>query len=686
MATLTNKRIKNTYDGLLKTNDEEPIPASGTVTIQDGLGNNSAMSLGRSGEGMNINGNLNVSGEVEISDTVLIEGDTTISGSDLSVQQNVSVGDKLSINVNSPTHRFELYDNRTDDDSDDYTMVIKTSLPSPIPTPNPGTGGIKAVFSENNGSTFPYGISMVPGTSSCDVMSTQNLAFYSNSDLDTVSATGLRAIMDNAGTKIYGNLEAGDNGCSATGEFAVALNQDTTASGLDALACGEQTTASGRQAFAGGFNTTASGSASFTHGAQTVASGVNSFAVGAETEATQPGSAAFNNQTNATGINSFATGGNTTASGEASLSAGVSSTASGVAAVTTGLSCTSSANGTFSSGTVSRATGLFSTAMGDNCLAQGQASTARGYIAEARGNYAAAIGFNVDANGQSSLAVNQQNVAQGTNSIAGGFQTNVNSNESMAVGFHCKDTPSTMTQNNQFLFGRYLNTPQSAPQVAAGQAQFVVGRHNAYTGQQHTAFAVGNGSGVGTESNAMTVLYNGQVGIGTTTPTAKMDIAGNMKATTGTFSTGVYLGGTSTANLLDDYEEGTWTPQVAGYFGGLTSVTYTQQNGYYTKVGNRVTCVYQLQFQGTTTAGYTFYMYGLPFSLDANQTQIMGTISNKNQITGFGNFIGMDKFVGTTNCVFRLDNGTGITNLATGNLAVSGTSMLLQGVLSYTTT
>ena len=50
-------------------------------------------------------------------------------------------------------------------------------------------GGIKAVFSEDDGSTFPYGISMVPGTTSSDVMSATNLAFYSNSDLDTVSAS-----------------------------------------------------------------------------------------------------------------------------------------------------------------------------------------------------------------------------------------------------------------------------------------------------------------------------------------------------------------------------------------------------------------------------------------------------------------------------------------------------------------
>ena len=38
MATLTNLKIKDTYDGLLKTSDNQPI--DGTLkTLQDGLGN-----------------------------------------------------------------------------------------------------------------------------------------------------------------------------------------------------------------------------------------------------------------------------------------------------------------------------------------------------------------------------------------------------------------------------------------------------------------------------------------------------------------------------------------------------------------------------------------------------------------------------------------------------------------------
>ena len=56
----------------------------------------------------------------------------------------------------------------------------------------------------------------------------------------------------------------------------------------------------------------------------------------------------------------------------------------------------------------------------------------------------------------------------------------------------------------------------------------------------------------------------------------------------------IYLGGTGSANALDDYEEGTWTPTYNGASGG-TNV------GYYVKVGDIVTC-YGHRWAFTSTA------------------------------------------------------------------------------------
>mgnify|MGYP005988248769 CR=1 FL=1 len=48
MSTLTGKKINETYDGLLKTNDEQPLIANPKI-IQDGEGNNSSFQLGTQG-------------------------------------------------------------------------------------------------------------------------------------------------------------------------------------------------------------------------------------------------------------------------------------------------------------------------------------------------------------------------------------------------------------------------------------------------------------------------------------------------------------------------------------------------------------------------------------------------------------------------------------------------------------
>jgi hypothetical protein len=85
-------------------------------------------------------------------------------------------------------------------------------------------------------------------------------------------------------------------------------------------------------------------------------------------------------------------------------------------------------------------------------------------------------------------------------------------------------------------------------------------------------------------------------------------------------SGGVYLGGAVAANLLDDYEEGTWTPVIADANTGGNVGSATMSNANYTKVGNKVTVAVQVVDIVTTgmTGGSVFYVRGLPF-LSASQ-------------------------------------------------------------------
>ena len=88
---------------------------------------------------------------------------------------------------------------------------------------------------------------------------------------------------------------------------------------------------------------------------------------------------------------------------------------------------------------------------------------------------------------------------------------------------------------------------------------------------------------------------------------------------------GIELGsgvdGSPTGNILDDYEEGTFTPSIAA--GRTGSITYQNQTGFYTKIGNTVFLRFYMQMSGGSTNGSVFYIGGLPFT-NINQTAYEG--------------------------------------------------------------
>ena len=76
---------------------------------------------------------------------------------------------------------------------------------------------------------------------------------------------------------------------------------------------------------------------------------------------------------------------------------------------------------------------------------------------------------------------------------------------------------------------------------------------------------------------------------------------------------GVYVGGTGSANQLDDYEEGTWTPSLSfGY--NQTGISYAVNNARYTKVGNRVHVTFYFQLSSKGSSSGQARVGGLPFT------------------------------------------------------------------------
>jgi hypothetical protein len=111
---------------------------------------------------------------------------------------------------------------------------------------------------------------------------------------------------------------------------------------------------------------------------------------------------------------------------------------------------------------------------------------------------------------------------------------------------------------------------------------------------------------------------------------------------------------TAAANALDDYEEGTWTPVLAGREGTVSGQSYSDQTGKYTKIGNVVywSCSVTLSAEGSPGTGFAG-IRGLPFTVSGNN----GTSGSISAFTNTGQnyvFISILYVNGETNASFRV--------------------------------
>ena len=138
---------------------------------------------------------------------------------------------------------------------------------------------------------------------------------------------------------------------------------------------------------------------------------------------------------------------------------------------------------------------------------------------------------------------------------------------------------------------------------------------------------------------------------GTTAATERMRItsAGVVEITNG-----IKLGGTAAANLLDDYEEGTWTPVL----GGTWTTDPINLTGHYTKIGRQVTIIMSFT-GGAKSSSISGYFTGIPFNIVKNGT---GSVSDSG-VQNLGNCL----FANTDRVWFTA------TNLGSGTVYVSGT-------------
>ncbi len=369
----------------------------------------------------------------------------------------------------------------------------------------------------------------------------------------------------------------------ATGSRAIAMGIDNRASGDNAMAVGRSNIASNNNAFAIGLNNTASGSASFAGGASNEASGSGSVVFGSTSDAiglasfasgiglhtdaylsvafgrgnigggdpdvwvaTDPlfeisnGSPVGSNDSNAltvfkngniamadsmvsadgtTGELAIALGHNTISNGEYTLTAGEQTEASGESAVAFGTQTNASGNASFVTGIASTATGPTAVAMGFSAEASGTTSFAIGNNTEARGFNSIAAGNSTLSSGSGAFAFGFQSTASGSQATAGGSGNIATGNNSVSLGTDSQSfgdhsfsmgTSAIAFSNSEFVIGRYSELYSSSTSGTAGTDRL---------------FVVGNGTSLSNRDNAITVLKNGNVGIGTSAPQERFHVA-----------------------------------------------------------------------------------------------------------------------------------------------------------------
>ena len=230
-----------------------------------------------------------------------------------------------------------------------------------------------------------------------------------------------------------------------------------------------------------------------------------------------------------------------------------------------------------------------------------------------------ATGSNHFVNGASS---GDSAITFGTNLLFG-----VGTSEKLRIDSSGRTLIGTSTQNNnaklqvttdQQVVATFEGTGVSDPQIYVGDNMasptdncIILGYDKADNrgyltvgGDADSVFTVANGGNIGiNQASPSDKLHV----VGTTNFTGNSYIGGDLYMYGSSYTKGIFLGGSGSANKLDDYEEGTWTPSFNALSTGSVSVTSAR----YTKIGRMV--FVQGYVTVNSTSGNTFEM-SMPFA------------------------------------------------------------------------
>jgi hypothetical protein len=339
---------------------------------------------------------------------------------------------------------------------------------------------------------------------------------------------------------------------SASGDYAIAAGNADTASGYTAVVAGGEANKAtgGSSTVVGGYGNTASHSSTFVGGGAYNSAADNSATVGGgwTNKALGPSSTIGGGQYNRALSNSTTVAGglqNTASNNAATISGGWNNIASGNYSVVGG-------------GNQDSAVGISSVVIGGlQNKAQGNYSTILGgSVNKAEGHYAIAGGFNNTANSYGETVLGQFatnyiplsttsfntsdrlfNIGNGTNLANRSDAFTILKNGNVGIGTTAPAHKLDIVQNTSFVanFAREDNIPGNEVGIRLGTNNTNHMDKNAYIkaiqggGINVWDLAFGTSNVSATSVERMRIKTNGNVGIGTTNPTARLEVCGNTK-------------------------------------------------------------------------------------------------------------------------------------------------------------
>jgi len=213
-----------------------------------------------------------------------------------------------------------------------------------------------------------------------------------------------------------------------------------------------------------------------------------------------------------------------------------------------------------------------------------------------------------------------------------------------AIRFPAADTITTETGGSERV------RVDSSGNVGIGKTSPNIGSHTRVLTVSNTGTSARSGVEIeGNTANAHGVLefYNNGTlvsGLNSRGSDRLQFVTGSSGTVRGQFtSNGLNFGSdTAAANALDDYEEGSWTPNIRN---DGTTATWNNQTGTYVKIGQQVTVWFNADGGSTPRSGGTsssLIMTGLPFSQSMFSNPILGIVgANKSSGTGLYSTIGV---------------------------------------------